>query len=87
MKPRRLPAPGELTLFGPVLIHVTMRSAVTGARVCADCRADMGVAADDRLDWCHDCPGLVVPAPPWALLTAVAAPEPETVQLEEREAA
>jgi hypothetical protein len=80
---RRPPGPGQLVLFGPVTIHLARRSEVTGATVCAACRVSLAVAGEwDRLDGCHDCPGLVVPAPPWALLTAVA--EPGTgVELEE----
>jgi len=72
---RRPPAQPVLFDFGPVTVHLARMSRVTGGPVCAECRASLAVACDWRLlDGCHDCPGLVVPVPPWALLTATDPP-------------
>ena len=60
-------APVQLSLFGPVAVHVAVRGN------CAACRVSLAVAGHwSRIEGCHDCPGMVKPAPPWALLTATA---------------
>ena len=62
--------PAQLALFGPQPVHIARDG------MCALCRVSLAVAAAwDRLDGCHDCPGWVEPAPPWALLTADEEPE------------
>jgi len=71
---RRHGNPAQLALFGPRPVHIARDG------MCALCRVSLAVAAAwDRLDSCHDCPGLVMPAPPWALLDGQA-DAPETFQ-------
>ena len=79
------PAGVQLVLFGPVPIHLGRRSAVTGRRICADCKGDLAIAgAWDRRDGCHDCPGPVESAPRWMTLgDALAMHEPAGVELGE----
>jgi hypothetical protein len=66
---RHPPTPVQLPLFGPVAVHIARRGN------CAVCRAYLAVAADwSRLEGCHDCPGLVEPADPRAVLGGYAVP-------------
>lgn len=59
----------QLVLFGPMPVHIVRRSAVTQAMTCALCRVSLALAGTwDRLEGCHNCPGPVEPAPPWAAL-------------------
>jgi len=72
--------PAQLPLFqiGPVMVHIRRWSDLAGDWVCAWCRVNLAAAAAwDQLGGdcdCHDCPGYVEPAPPWALLTAADEP-------------
>lgn len=70
--------PAQLTLFGPQPVHIAR------GENCAVCRASLVVAAAwDRFDGCHDCPGLVEPAPWWAVLPDAAGLEEAVAELEE----
>lgn len=67
----------QLTLFGPVAVHIARRGN------CAVCRASLAIAADRDLDGCHDCPGLVVPVPWWMVLPDAAGLDEAAAELEE----
>jgi hypothetical protein len=70
--------------LAPALFDVPRRQAVhIGTRHCLVCKVSLVVLAAWDDCWC--CPGWVEPAPPWALLTAVA--EPEAAETGQREAA
>jgi hypothetical protein len=65
---RRTPGPGQVPLF-----DLPRRQAVhIGVSTCLVCKVSLAVLAGWDDCWC--CPGWVEPAPPWALLTAVADP-------------
>jgi hypothetical protein len=60
--------PVQLALFGPQPVHIATVSPVTREQVCAMCRVALALAgAWDRMEGCHQCAGLVLPAPVWTL--------------------
>ena len=52
--------PGQLPLFGAAYVHLGYRG------TCLMCGVLLAMA--EVYDDCGSCPGLVEPAPPWALL-------------------
>ena len=59
----------QLPLFGLQYVHIGRYAPSPSLRTCALCRVLLAVCWD-----CDDCPGVVEPAPPWALLAATEEP-------------